>query len=355
MNVDLLGQGLWTLPRGGGNSISDVPGVLVGHVTLSSGAVQTGVTALVPGDDLFCRKMVAGCWVANGYGKTAGLVQIAELGTLETPILLTNTLSVGAVWDGLVGWLMEHEPSIGREAGTVNPVVAECNDGFLNDLRLRSVTPEMARQALDAASVNFSLGSVGAGRGMSCYELKGGIGTASRRVGCYTVGVLVLTNFGSLSDLTLRGQPTGRFIGQKLSGGREAGPDGSVIAVIATDAPLSSRQLTRLARRATVGVTRRGAFVSHGSGEISVAFSTASRIPSGRGPFNLPVMGPEAANDFFRAVVEGTDEAVLRSMLEAQPVVGRDGHKRPSLRDFPDAPGLEGVLEPGNFTGCSCR
>ncbi|NLD52849.1 MAG: S58 family peptidase, partial [Clostridiales bacterium] len=202
------------LPAGPRNLITDVSGVLVGHCTLDAGPVQTGVTAVLPhGGNCFTHKVPAACHVINGFGKSLGLVQVEELGQLETPILLTNTLSVGTAWTALARHMLVQNPRIGRETGTVNPVVMECNDGFLNDIRGMHVEESHAQAALAAAAVDFAQGAVGAGRGMRCHGLKGGIGSASRVVQIsavsYTLGALVLTNHGQLADLSIAGEHVG--------------------------------------------------------------------------------------------------------------------------------------------------
>ncbi len=334
------------LPCGRRNTIADVEGVRVGHVTLADGDVQTGATAVVPAPgNLFRRKLAAASQVINGFGKTAGLVQIDELGTLETPIVLTNTLSVGDCWRGLSSFMIAMELEIGGSAGTVNPVVCECNDGFLNDIRAQKVTPQMALQALESASEDFDLGAVGAGRGMSCYQFKGGIGSASRIVAVegkdYTLGCLVLSNFGEMGDFTLCGQPTGEAA-RRIISAEKLKEQGSCIVIIATDAPLTSRQLKRLCRRASAGITRTGSIIGNGSGEIAVAFSTAQRIAfDARGEIPFRCVSNAHANGFFRAVIESVNDAILSSMLAASDVTGFRGHRRFSLASFAGrVPGL---------------
>ena len=229
------------------NLITDVPGVRVGHVTLHDGEVHTGVTAIIPHTgDVFHEKCLAGAHVINGFGKSIGLVQVQELGTLETPILLTNTLSVGTVSTALVEYMLERNDDIGLDAGTVNSLVMECNDARLSDIRGLHITKEHARAALDAAADTFAEGDVGAGAGMVCYSLKGGIGSASRLCRLYgetyTVGALVMTNFGTLRDLKVAGDSVGeRLFWQEQS---ELKDKGSIIVIIATDVPLSARQLS---------------------------------------------------------------------------------------------------------------
>lgn len=326
------------LEHGKRNLITDVPGVRVGHVTLHMGDIHTGVTAILPhGGDLFHDKCIAAAHVINGFGKSAGLVQVQELGTLETPILLTNTLSVGTVSTALVEYMLERNDDIGVKTGTVNPIVMECNDGHLNDIRGLHVTKEHARAALAAAAETFEEGAVGAGAGMSCYSLKGGIGSASRTFSLYgntyTVGALLLTNFGSLRDLTIAGDHVGaRLFAEKQAAEQDKG---SVIIVIATDAPLSARQLARAARRAQSGLARTGSISGNGSGEIVLAFSTANRLPhySAGKPETISLLYEEDMDLVFRAVIESVEESVISSMLHAKAVEGRAGNRRESLAD----------------------
>ncbi|MBI0506392.1 S58 family peptidase, partial [Dickeya dianthicola] len=257
------------LPCGPHNRLSDVPGVRVGHHTLAHGEIQTGVTAIVPNsDNLFTQPLPCGAAVLNGFAKPVGLVQIEELGRLQTPILLSNTLSVGTLFTTLVRDAIGRNPELGRRLPTVNPLALECNDGWLNDIQALAVSEEMARAALDNATVDFTRGSVGAGRGMSCFALKGGIGTASRRIAELnaTLGVLVLANFGALPALTLDGVQVGEAIAPLLPELVPQRDAGSIIIVMATDAALDARQLTRIARRAGAGLGRLGSHWGHGSG-----------------------------------------------------------------------------------------
>ena len=321
-----------TMKKGKRNLITDVPGVKVGHVTLADGDIQTGVTAVLPHTgDIFHEKCPAATHVINGFGKSTGLMQINELGSIETPIILTNTLSVGTAFDACVRYMLGLNPGIGKHEGTVNPLILECNDGFLNDIRALSIKPEHVFSAISAASDTFDQGAVGAGRGMSCYGLKGGIGSASRvfEIGeeQYTLGVLVMTNFGSLSDLMICGDP----VGQKLLGKQEEAK-GSCIMMIATDAPLSSRQLQRACRRAQSGLARTGAVTEGGSGEVTVAFSTANRLKTSEPVWNMRILNDGKLGPIFRAVTECTEESIINSMLYAEAVKGLDGHERKSLK-----------------------
>lgn len=345
-----------TLPTGARNAITDVPGVTVGHTTLDDGPVKTGVTAVLPHPgNLFQDKVLAASYVLNGFGKTAGTIQIDELGTLETPILLTNTLSVGTVSDALIEYMLDRNPEIGITTGTVNPVVCECNDMHLNDIRGRHVKKEHVLQALAAATADFEEGAVGAGTGMACYGFKGGIGTASRVIEIpggddhpsetYTVGVLVLSNFGLRQDLTITGIPAGRLLAEpphtpEASTDEEALPGdetekGSIIILIATDLPASERQLKRLAKRAGVGLARTGSHIGNGSGDIALAFSTANRVRHDQSAPTVPmrVLNENRIDLAFRAVIESTEEAVLNSMVTARTTTGRDGHTLRSLAE----------------------
>ncbi|PLS29123.1 P1 family peptidase [Bifidobacterium parmae] len=370
---------LYDGPAGKRNLITDVPGVRVGHVTLRSPdgaapAIRTGVTAIVPPGDCFASKLPAAAYVSNGFGKSMGLVQVGELGSLETPILMTNTLSCGACFDALVDHALAAHPAIGVDTGTVNPVVMECNDGPINSIRARAVTPAHGLEAIAAAGEDFDEGDVGAGTGMTCFGLKGGVGSASRVVRVdgrdHVIGVLTLTNFGSRECLRLDGEPVGLHLaeaeriasasisaadgdgdGDGTAAGNAGGEDkGSIVAVIATDLPVDSRQLRRMAKRVTVGIARCGGYIGNGSGEIVVAFSTANRIDHWAGDdltkpsdHPTPAGGPlvetvtrlneNAMDRCFRAVAAASEEAIVSSLLHAHGVRGRDGKVTPSLRD----------------------
>lgn len=327
------GYSVGRLPTGVHNSITDVAQVQVGHTTLKepSQGILTGVTAILPhSGNPFQEKVAAAVHVINGFGKTTGLIQIEELGVLESPILLTNTFSVPAVTEGGLRWLMEANPTLGRQDGTVNVVTAECNDGLLNQIRGLHVRPEHALKAIHSAQSNRPAeGGVGAGTGMVCFGWKGGIGTASRRVSVPGlsghIGSLVLTNFGDPEDLTILGVP--------MTGLRErptpSSTDGSIIIVLGTDLPLDSRQLKRLAKRATFGLARTGSIAHHGSGDIVIAFSNANRQPHRS---ETPVLtSRRIAEDgplislCFRAAAEATEEAILNSLFLAETVTSREG------------------------------
>lgn len=329
------------LETGALNSITDVAGVTVGHTTLSDGDMQTGVTAIVPHPgNLFKEKLIASSHVINGFGKAMGTVQMKELGTLETPILLTNTLSIGTAADTLIDYMLERNPEIGRTTGTVNPVVGECNDMFLNDIRAKFVKPEHVLQALENASSEFEEGAVGAGTGMLCYSLKGGIGTASRIMELgqtrYTMGVLVLSNFGILNDLLVKGKAVGQELKRALEESYKEEDKGSIMIIVATDLPVSERQLNRIIKRAVTGLSRTGSIITTGSGEVIIGFSSASKIPHDK-PEHLQTISQIHEEDIdlaFRAVGEATEEAVLNSLITAQAVIGRDGNERPAFKDL---------------------
>ncbi|MDN4525012.1 P1 family peptidase [Fictibacillus fluitans] len=325
------------------NAITDVEGVRVGHVTLSEGNMQTGVTAILPHPgNLFKEKLIASSHVINGFGKTMGAIQMQELGVIETPIVLTNTLSIGTAADAVIQYTMEHNPEIGRTTGTVNPVIGECNDMLLNDVRAQYVTKEHVLQAIHKASTAIEEGSVGAGTGMLCYSLKGGIGTSSRQFqlshGKYTLGALVLSNFGILSDLMINGRMIGQELKETLLQSWEEKDKGSIMIIIATDLPVSDRQLNRIIKRSVAGLSRTGSIITHGSGEIAIGFSTAVTIPHTKPAecLTIPVIHEEDLDTAFRAVGEAVEEAVLNSLVTAAHVKGRDGNERPAFKDLLD-------------------
>lgn len=333
-----LGIAIGVLPVGPLNAITDVPGVLVGHCTVSwggpelpngSGPARTGVTAVLPhGDGLWNERVVAGVFAANGVGEVVGSSSIREWGLIETPVMLTNSQAIGAVYDGTVRWVMEREPLAGRE-DAVMPVVGECDDGLLNDQRGMHVSEEHVREALDGARGDaVAEGCVGAGTGMTCFDFKGGIGTSSRIITiyerCYTVGALALTNFGDRRRLVIDGVPVGREIADLMPVEKR---EGSCIVVLATDAPLSSRQCTRFAKRAELGLAVCGSYASDGSGEIMVAFSTAQRLPRRTAaPLRLETIANDATAELFEAAVDATAEAVVNALCAAETTIGREGN-----------------------------
>lgn len=312
----------WQLKSGEKNTICDVEGVLVGHYTIDNNWIQTGLTVIRPHpDNIYREKLLASCHRINGYGKPVGMEQIRELGTLETPIVLTNTLAIGEATQGLIQYMIEESEEIGIK-NTVNPIVMECNDGKLNDIRQLSIAKEDVKATLNNTKTEFEQGAVGAGRGMVCYDLKGGIGSSSRIVPYgnknYTLGILTLTNFGTIEDLIVQGKPIGRDLSSKIKGTRD---QGSIVTILATDAPLSTRQLNRLCRRVQNGIGRTGAFCSSGSGEFVLGFSTAYRI-STNNDLNFNFLHDQNLDLFFKATVEATEEAILNSLLYSETVTG---------------------------------
>ncbi|MBN3788744.1 P1 family peptidase [Burkholderia sp. Ac-20353] len=329
-------------------TIADVPGVSVGHCTLDDGPIQTGVTVVKPHQgDVYRHKVPAGAAVINGFGKSVGLVQVDELGVIDTPLALTNTFGVGTVANAQIRAAIAANPSIGRDWPTVNPLVFECNDGYLNDIQAFAVTASHYDAACGAATRDVVRGAVGAGRGMSCFDLKGGIGSASRVAAAvgqpYTVGALVLANFGRLPMLTLDGVPVGWIAAARAASVASAvsvppPEQGSIIMLLATDAPLDARQLSRLARRAAAGLARTGSVYGHGSGDIALAFSTAYTIAHDARYVALPALLADAELDpLFAAAADSVEYAIVDALLQAVTVTGRDGHVRQSLRDaIPD-------------------
>ncbi|MBI4466397.1 MAG: P1 family peptidase [Acidobacteria bacterium] len=320
------------------NAITDVEGVRVGHFTLVEGErIRTGATAIVPhGGNLFQQKVPAAVVVGNGFGKLVGSTQVNELGQLETPILLTNTLNVWEAAATLVDYTFAQPGN--EEVRSVNPVVGETNDGFLNDIRRRPLTREHFREALRVAAAGpVEEGSVGAGTGTVAFGWKGGIGTASRRLpvsrGSYTVGVLVQTNFGGI--LTIDGVPVGRELGRYAFQEVVEPGSGSCLMVVATDAPLDARQLRRLAWRALAGMARTGASFSHGSGDYVIAFSTNESVRIlHEGPLpttQLTVLTDSQLSPLFQAVAEAAEEAIYNSLLRASTVRGHQGHEAQAL------------------------
>ncbi len=337
------GYTIGTLPTGHRNTITDVPGVLVGHSTINQGDLHTGVTVVKLGqDNLFTNKLTAACYVHNGFGKTCGLMQIEELGSLETPIALTNTLNVGLVHDALVEYTLRRCEQDGVSLRSVNPVVGECNDGKISRIALRPVTREHVFKAIESTAPDFLQGSVGAGTGTICYGLKGGIGSASRCLTIdgktYTLGILVQSNFGSTADLTISGNP----IGQQLTHQMEAGKilptkvdAGSIMMILATNLPLDSRQLKRIIRRCGVGLARTGSYLGHGSGEVMIGFTTANRLPmDGQQVLSQEILREDLLDLPFRAAAEVTEEAVLNSMTYAETTTSYTGDIYYSIREF---------------------
>jgi D-aminopeptidase len=338
--VRALGIAPGVLPPGALNAITDVAGVLVGHLTLIEGDdIRTGVTAILPhGANLFQTRVPAGLAVGNGFGKLAGATQLAELGELETPIVLTNTLAVPRAADALISYTLGQPGN--AAVRSVNPIVGECNDGLLNDIRRRAVTPDHVLAAIGAAAGGpVAEGCVGAGAGVVAFGWKGGIGTSSRRLpsalGGWTVGALAQTNFGGV--LQIDGLPVGRALGryalrEQIEG---SGADGSVMIVLATDAPLSDRNLTRLARRAMAGLARTGAAMSDGSGDYALAFSTAEMVRRHQVRTGAIATVGDLANaamsPLFLAAIEATEEAIYNALCMATDTTGYLGHSVAAL------------------------
>jgi D-aminopeptidase len=346
--------GRW--PTGAHNAITDVAGVRVGHTTLiegegplvvGEGPVRTGVTAILPHDDIFHNRVIAGSFVLNGAGEVSGLTQVAEWGLLETPILLTNTLAVGKVSDAAVKWMTRHFPGIGTDYDVIIPLVGECDDSWLNDAVGRHVRSEHVYRAIEqATSGPVREGAVGAGTGLITCDFKAGIGTSSRRVSLvgdgirssgdvnYTLGVLVQSNFGVMRSLRVDGVAVGELLEPTLTPtDRRVRNAGSIIVVVATDAPLLSSQLVRLCKRAALGIGRVGSVAAHGSGEIIVGFSTANKVPrvSSRMTASIEVLLDEACDGLYEAIVECTEEAIVNSLCMADEMTGPTGHVAPAL------------------------
>lgn len=314
----------WSLSPGPGNAITDIEGVLVGQQSLTEGSARTGVTAILPREgDLFREPVVAAAEVHNGFGKSAGLIQVSELGEIETPILLTNTFGVPACSTALIRRAIASNPEIGRAQSTVNALVLECNDGGLNDIQALHVTEEDAVKALRAASSDVAQGSIGAGTGMRSFGYAGGIGTSSRHVGDYLLGALVLSNFGQMSELRVMGQ---RIPPAPL---KDEPDQGSIIIILATDAPLDSRQLGRICRRSPAALGRLGSYLGHGSGDITVGFTTAKR--------NDYRLRDAHLDPFFLAAVEVVEEAVLNALWHGEARPGYDGLILPAFRPHYEA------------------
>lgn len=340
MGIENIKLKIGKLQKGKNNLITDVKGVKVGHKTLDNGNIKTGVTAIIPhSDNIFREKLICSSYVINGFGKSVGLVQINELGTLETPIILTNTLSVGTCSTVLVKYMLKENDDIGVTTGTVNPVVCECNDGYLNDIRGLHVKEEDVFDAIENAEINFKEGNIGAGTGMSCYQLKGGIGSASRVLKLddkeYTIGSLVLSNFGLKEDLLVDGIKVGEKILEKES---EELEKGSIIIILATDIPMNERQLKRIAKRVPIGLARTGSHIGNGSGDIVIAFSTANRIKhyEYRDIVSIKIINENIIDKVFRGVIECVEEAVISSLLHSEKTIGTSEHKRESLKKYID-------------------
>lgn len=344
-----LGVVIGSYPTGRYNAITDVPGVLVGHTTLIDGdgehiprhgPVRTGVTAILPnGGNIFHERVLGGGFVLNGAGELSGLTQVVEWGLIETPIVLTNTLSVGTCSEAVVDYMTLQNAGIGREFDVVIPLVGECDDSWLNDIVGRHVHARHVVAAIETAATGpVAEGNVGGGTGMITCDVAGGIGTASRRVSQggrdFIVGVLVMSNFGVLHQLRVDGLPFGRLLAREWDDYIKRRENyGSIIAVVATNTPLTQGQLNRLAKRAALGIGRCGSTANHGSGEIVLSFSTANTVP--RRPigltYQLEVLADAHINPIYEAAVDATEEAILNAICMASPITGRDGNTARAL------------------------
>ncbi len=331
------------------NAITDVPGVRVGHTTLVSGKgplrvgkgpVRTGVTAILPNrGNIFLERIVGSGFILNGAGEVSGLTQVNEWGLIETPILLTNTLSVGVCSTATVEYLVRQYPGIGVEHDVVIPVVGECDDSWLNDAGGQHIKSQHVFAAIEnAAGGPVEEGNVGGGTGMITCDFKGGIGTASRRLpqqeGGYVVGVLVMSNFGRMQDLRIDGLPVGEVLAEEYAEGTVRKESyGSIIVVLATNAPLWPNQITRLCKRAALGVGRVGSYAAHRSGEIIVGFSTANKIPreTRKMIYRMKVLLDRCIDPLYRGVMEATEEAILNALCASEAMEGHSGHRAPAL------------------------
>ncbi|HWV28020.1 MAG TPA: P1 family peptidase [Dyadobacter sp.] len=328
-----LGIKIGVLPTGALNTITDVAGVKVGQVTLTEGAdVRTGVTAILPHDgNIFQQKVQAAMYIGNGFGKMTGYSQVEELGTIESPIVLTNTLSVPTAADAVIDWTLGQKGN--ENVRSVNPVIGETNDGFLNDIRGRHVRKDHVLNALAQAETGpVAEGNVGAGTGTVCFGWKGGIGTASRKLpeklGNYTVGVLVQTNFGGV--LKVNGVPVGQELGKyAFKESLDKSSDGSCMMVLATDAPLDARNLKRLAKRVMLGMAPTGGIAANGSGDYVIAFSTANKVlhETSEAVFSSAFLHNDYVSPLFMAAIEATEEAIINSLFMAKTSEGTQGHK----------------------------
>lgn len=345
-----LGIQIGQYKTGKHNAITDVKGVRVGHSTIvrgegplvkGQGPVRTGVTAILPNaGNIFNERVVGGGFVLNGAGEVSGLTQVMEWGLIETPILLTNTLSVGAVGDATVKHMVQEFPGIGSDYDVIIPVVGECDDSWLNDVAGRHVKDEHVYAAIESATDGPVVeGNVGGGTGMMTCDFKGGIGSSSRRIsfgdeGHYTIGLLVMSNFGLMRDLRIDGVPVGAELEPRYQGlPRREYSYGSIIAVLATDAPLLPHQLNRLCKRVALGIGRVGSYAAHGSGEIIVGFSTANTVPreSKRMLAKVKFLLDTRLNPLYEAAVECTEEAIINALCMASDMDGVDGHFAPAL------------------------
>ena len=337
MGINLENISIGEIKTGKLNKITDVPGVKVGHATIKENNIQTGVTAILPHDgDIFNEKLLASSVVINGFGKTAGLVQLEELGLIEAPIMLTNTMSVGDVLSGTTKYLISKYKKIGNEMAAPNILVCECNDGVINDMRAMAIKDFHAKEAIESAGSDFEEGSVGAGTGMITMSLKGGIGSSSRVINIdssnYTIGSLVLSNFGRIKDLKINGRKIGKELYNAHKNTEVEREKGSIIIIIGTDIPLSNIQLKRVAKRAGVALSNVGSIIGHGSGDISIAFSTANKIHDDN-MHSMKFISDKFINDVFRATIDCVEESVLSALIHGKSVKLKSGKTIYSLQD----------------------
>jgi D-aminopeptidase len=344
-----LGYSIGRYPTGRHNAITDVRGVRVGHSTIikgsgrltrKSGPIRTGVTAILPNEgNVYFDRVVAGGFVLNGAGEVSGLTQVMEWGLMETPILLTNTLSVGTCNEALVRHMLETYPSIGNRTDVVIPLVGECDDSWLNDIAGTHVRSQHVIEALENTSAGaVEEGCVGGGTGMLTCDFKSGIGTSSRKLpekeGGFTVGVLVMSNFGEMEDLRLEGIPAGRLMAPEFAKlGKRKDNYGSIIAVVATDAPMATDQINRLSKRVALGIGRVGSYAAHGSGEIILGFSTANKVPRERRTHVVEIKSllDQHLNPLYAAAIEATEEAIWNALCKAEDMEGIEGHFAPAV------------------------
>lgn len=317
------------------NLITDVPGVLVGQVTKNNSEknIHTGITAVIPAaGNIFREKVFASSHVINGFGKSAGLIQIEELGTIETPILMTNTFGVGTCLNGLTKYMLENNPEIGVSTGTVNCVVTECNDGLINDIRGMHIKEDDVKNALERAGRTFKEGAEGGGTGMICMGLKGGIGSASRVLTIdnneYTLGAIVMTNFGVRGNLRIDGEPAEPEIYERRK------EEGSCIIIIGTDIPFSERQLKRIAKRSVTGLVRTGSYLGNGSGDVAIAFSNGNRVShfTEKRIFDMRMFNDDKMDMIFEATAEVVEESVISSLYHSEDMENLKGKTVKGLR-----------------------
>lgn len=319
------------------NKITDVKGVRVGHSTINDGKIKTGVTCIMPHDgDIFREKLIGASYIINGYGKSVGLIQLDELGTLESPIFMTNTMSIGEVLNSSMKWMINNYQDVGNKSGAPNIIVTECNDGVINDMRGLHIKEENVLESIENIKEDFEEGSVGAGTGMISFNLRGGIGSSSRIIEIkgknYTLGSLVLSNFGKIKDLKIENREIGRQMYLKSKEKVDSKDKGSIIIIIATDIPLSARQLKRVAKRSTIGLGNVGSFLGHGSGDIAIAFSTANKIKDNTFE-DIKILKEDLLDEVFRACAESVEESIINSLIYSKSDISKDGKKIFSLED----------------------